>query len=718
MKNIKHLCFILIGLLTVAFISCKGSATGSFTGSDKKPLTISITSNENIKLFDTSRKANRTIVADAFTTGDGLVFYLWGTAQSDQTLAPKVVDVTPDKIGPEGSQTDDPYNGKVILDIDCYNWELTLAACPPPADPSNFTPLTDPDDIMDEAVLVGYGNVDMLFTNNIKFTLSPKGLHKTGKVNLTLQLEEIDDDNDNQTADVPWPIPDGYTATAYIYNIVTGEPVKSHSNEDLFIKYFNDADSDTVDDTLETRTAFEGGASFNANNKEIDPGTYSFQVEFTKKGELRKYVWNDTLIILPGTEVQKTIIIPNLVGTKPEAPSAFNVSFNDNEETEFKNHYSVHFTWTQTNVVNETNFALELVELKGDEDIATTITNADDFDAIWNDATKYNNKYTFDYLHNVKLVNNGMFYKSGSLFANSTSLDIYLELGKRYIARLYSENNAGYSDDAVYITTITPPANVLAESGTLSTINRYRVKYYNQGGKWNTGGAKTSDTDTLPKIYYWSQTNNNKPYTVLNPVKQAGTGLGTTALPYLYNGAADWIYWVTNLSTGEKYPDDTGSTYSPDPYSDYKNLDLYAMFSREAYVNFYKDTDYDIVDTVADYVAGFGITAANLSSVNTNVASKTTLGYNKETNPEATTTVTVTLPSTTTWNYDSISLSISYGGYVFYNGEITDVAAVGTANTFTFKLKQLPSGLIYNCKVEAQHAMTTVSYPFTIYLTD
>ena len=142
------------------------------------------------------------------------------------------------------------------------------------------------------------------------------------------------------------------------------------------------------------------------------------------------------------------------------------------------------------------------------------------------------------------------------------------------------------------------------------------------------------------------------------------------------------------------------------------------MFSREADVTFYKDTDYDIVDTVADYVAGFGITAANLSSVNTNVASKTTLGYNKETNPEATTTVTVTLPSTTTWNYDSISLSISYGGYVFYNGEITDVAAVGTANTFTFKLKQLPSGLIYNCKVEAQHAMTTVSYPFTIYLTD
>ena len=508
-----------------------------------------------------------------------------------------------------------------------------------------------------------------------------------------------------------------YTATAYIYNIVTGEPVKSTANEDLFIKYFDDAEGNTVDDTVETRTAFAGGASFNANNKEIAPGTYSFQVEFTKKGELRKYVWNDTLIILPGTTVTKTITIPNLVGTKPEAPSAFNVSFNSNEEADFKNHYSVHFTWTQTNVVNETNFALELVELKGDDVIAAPITDADDFDAIWNDPTAYNNKYTFDYLNNVKTAYQGMFYKSGSLFANSTSLDIYLELGKRYIARLYSENNAGYSDDAVYIQTITPPENVAAVSGTLSTINRYRVKYYNQGGKWNTGGSKESDTDTLPKIYYWSQTNNEKPYTVLNPVK-GDNGLGSTSAPYLYNSAADWIYWVTNLSTGEKYPDDTGSTYSPDPYSDYKNLDLYAIFSREAYVNFYKDTDYDIIDTVADYVAGFGITAANLSSVNTNVASKATLGYNKENNPNATTTVTVTLPSGTTWNYDSINLTISYAGYVFYNGEITDVAAVGSPNTFTFKLNQLPSGLIYNCKVEAQHSMTTVSYPFTIYLTD
>ena len=178
MKNIKRVCFILIVLLTVAFISCKGSATGSFTGSDKTPLTISITSNENIKLFNTTQNASRTIVADAFTTGSGLTFYLWGTAQTGQPLNPKEVTVTPDKI----SETEnDPYNGKVILDIDSYNWELTLAAC-------KTAGLTTEQAILEDAVLIGYGNVDMNFTNNINFTLSPKGLAKTGTVDLDMVL--------------------------------------------------------------------------------------------------------------------------------------------------------------------------------------------------------------------------------------------------------------------------------------------------------------------------------------------------------------------------------------------------------------------------------------------------------------------------------------------------------------------------------------------------
>ena len=227
------------------------------------------------------------------------------------------------------------------------------------------------------------------------------------------------------------------------------------------------------------------------------------------------------------------------------------------------------------------------------------------------------------------------------------------------------------------------------------------------------------------KIHYWSQTSNSKTYAVLNPVSSGEHAtthdkIGTTAAPYLYRGPADWIYWVTNLSTGNKYPTDDGTTYTPDAYADYKNLDLYAIYSREGDVTIYNDIDYDIVDDTKDYVAGFGKTAAELSSLATTTISKATLGYDKQTNPTATTTVTVTLPTgegQPEWVYDKVSFKMTYSDVVFFT-ETQVGEARGTANTFTILLKNLPSGYIYNCLVKAQYNKTTVSYPFTIYLTD
>ena len=178
MKNLKKWTLLFISLFIVTMTACKQSTSGSFTGSDKQPLNITIAQNESIKFEKTSRSA-RTIVAEPFSAKTDLTFYLWGKAQSGQELAPKTVTVT----------SDDGIVGKVILDIDCYNWSLTLAACdstelPTPAN----TTLTE-SEVLEKAVLIGYGNVDMMFTNQIKFTLTPKGLSKTGKVNLTLKLE-------------------------------------------------------------------------------------------------------------------------------------------------------------------------------------------------------------------------------------------------------------------------------------------------------------------------------------------------------------------------------------------------------------------------------------------------------------------------------------------------------------------------------------------------
>ena len=733
MKNLKKWTLLFISLFIVTMTACKQSTSGSFTGSDKQPLNITIAQNESIKFEKTSRSA-RTIVAEPFSAKTDLTFYLWGKAQSGQELAPKTVTVT----------SDDGIVGKVILDIDCYNWSLTLAACdstelPTPAN----TTLTE-SEVLEKAVLIGYGNVDMMFTNQIKFTLTPKGLSKTGKVNLTLKLESGTN------------IPAGYTATAYIYDITTGDEIMSADAvpEDLFQILNNNELLNTT------------GASFTANNNDINPGTYRFQIEFVKANENRKYVWNDTIIILPGKTVTQTITIPNLVGEVPAAPSSFKIQFNkyvnklgvltdEAEEATYPGKYVAHFTWDGSAVTTEMNFAMEIAEVADDYAVPADFvsdnaeTNKSNFDAIFGDPDdpedgNINYKESFNYLNDIRA--NTRFYKGGSLFANSEYVDVYLELGKRYVARLYSENNAGYSPTAAYLEIDTTTSenwqhglSAAEEGNKLNTINRYRVKYVTQGGKWNEGSPKGSEPagSTKDKIVYWSQSNNN--YAVLNPTKDENTGLGASGSPYLYNGPADWIYWIKELTTGTKYPGGTGSTYTPQAYTDFKNLTLYAAYSREGDVEIYDDITYDILQA---WVNAFGI-EGTVNKASTNNVSKATI--TTPANPGdpllTTTTVSVSVPATKVnpdydseiaasdpdytvpatipfgWKYDKVAFSITYAGRTYFDDE--QVGAVGgAANEFEIALGNLPTGYVYNCLITAQYQMTTVSYPFTIYLTD
>ena len=716
MKNLKKCTLLFISLLIVTMTACKPTATGTFIGSDKQPLNITIAQNEMIK-FEKTNSGARTIVAEPFAT-TGLKFYLWGKAQSNQTLNPKEVTVT----------SDDGIVGKVILDIDCYNWSLTLAACASDDLPGENPSISD---VLAKAVLIGYGNVDMMFTNQIKFTLTPKGLSKTGGVDLTLKLE------------AGTTIPAGYVATAYIYDITTGDEIKSA-----------DTTPASLSQVIATGTDANGllhadGAPYTANDKQINPGTYRFQIEFVKADENRKYVWNDTLIILPGKTVEQTITIPNLVGTVPDAPEHFKVQFNkymdtsgendvlrdEAEEKTYPGFYVAHFTWDGTGVKTEMNFAMQIAEVADSFTVTEAVDDATKFEAIFGDTeeadpdlTKANAKYVFNYLKDIRA--NTRFYKGGSLFANSEYVDVYLELGKRYVARLYSENNAGYSPTAAYLEIDTSTDDGwesgltdAEEDNVLNTINRYRVKYVIQGGKWNTGEAHGAETgaNLKDKIVYWSQSNVD--YDVLNPISsgthsETNDKIGSAAAPYLYNGPAEWIYWIKELTTGLKYPDDTVSPYAPQDYEGFKNLTLYAAYSREGDIEIYNDISYDILQA---WVNAFGMTA----TVNKNATNKVSKGTAPATPAEGvtylsgatTTTVTVTLPEANTWKYDKVAFSINYAGRTYFDEEQVG-AAPNVANTFSIALGNLPTGYVYNCLITAQYQMTTVSYPFTIYLTD
>ena len=360
-------------------------------------------------------------------------------------------------------------------------------------------------------------------------------------------------------------------------------------------------------------------------------------------------------------------------------------------------------------VKTEMNFAMQLAEIADGITIAADATPEEVFDAVWDVANQTNAQYEFNYLNDIRA--NTRFYKGGSLFANNEYVDLYLELGKRYIARLYSENNAGYSNDAAYITIINP----IEASATLNTINRFRVKYYTQGGIWNEGenhGAEPA-TSSLDKIVYWSQS--DQVYEVLNPVYSTitdGVKFGAVDAPYLYQGPADWIYWITDLAAGTKYPDEDSDPYTPDDYAGFKNLDLYASYSREGDIEIYNDKTYDILQA---WVNAFGITGT-VSKTATNAVSE-----HDNLADASSTTVTVIVPAAPTvagdWKYDKVSFKISYAGRTYFNQEQVG-AARGIANTFTIPLGNLPTGYVYNCLITARYQMTTVSYPFTVYLTD
>ena len=157
------------------------------------------------------------------------------------------------------------------------------------------------------------------------------------------------------------------------------------------------------------------------------------------------------------------------------------------------------------------------------------------------------------------------------------------------------------------------------------------------------------------------------------------------------------------------YNQQTGA-YTPEDYTGYKNLNLYAGYSRQAGIEI---IDYNYYDIVPEYVSGFGFTAGNIDK-------ESTMIFNVGT--ATTTTVSLTLPTGTgtnppTWTYDNVSLQITYSGVIFFDEEATG-AQRGAGNTFNINLATLPHGYRYDCFLEAQYNMITVSYPFTIDLRD
>lgn len=653
-KKIFRNCIGALALL-LGLAGCQNSLEGDSVSGEGieglRTLTVEI-KNYSEFVEESSVQANmfapaRSIMPDAFKTSDTLSYYLYGKASNGEEKEWTSVTVE---------------NGKFTLDVEPYNWNLTLAVTADAA-----TKITEADDlaaVKGKAVLIGYAAVDLTrHANSASFTLKPDGLTTPGKVKLTTSLEGS------------WTIPDNIESVRLgIYNFTKGTVVN-----------YSD-DSSTVVTVTKSAGTIAFPSTFGDDQKNIAPGTYTFKVEFLNAKDECEAEWSDSLVILPGKTNKTAVSVPNVTGTAPAAATAFTASYVDGTEDSTPGFYDVKFEWDGTACVNERNFEIDLLEVTG-----STVAAIPTDDTTWDSAVTDSGKTAVTY--GSKVISDP-FYVEGSLLANNTSLTMKLPLGKAYVARIRAVNRAGSSDNA-YVTVGTGKGTGTVFEGTF--INLFRIRYNLQGGTYTPA---TGTAQTTPIVDYASK---EIAYRVPDTSDAATTNT-------LVKNSLSWTKWKKADNT---YVDTTATP----KYSGPANIDLYACYTTDADVDIFDAADYKLdaswITVGKNNVALTGTDPSYTVSVSKAAA--------LETNGDLTWRITVAdsgaEPITTGFAYDSVKIEVSSLGMHHYTQTQADVA-VGTPATFTQTGAKLLESGTYNVMITATEGTTTVTLPVVLTITD
>lgn len=667
-KKIFRNCIGALALL-LGLAGCQNSLEGdSVSGGGIEGLRTLTVEIKNYSEFveEISVQANRfafarSIMPDAFKTSDTLSYYLYGKASNGEEKEWTSVTVK---------------NGKFTLDVEPYNWNLTLAVTADAA-----TTITEADkltDVKGKAVLIGYASVDLTRqANSASFTLKPDGLTTPGHVGLKTSLEG-------------WTIPDSIDSVRLgIYNLTTGEA----------ISYTTDK-STTVTEVTDSGSGIAFPTSFGDSTKDLAPGTYTFKVEFLDADDNCQAEWSDSIVILPGKTNDKTVAVPNVIGEKPAAATDFTASYVSGTEDSTDGFYDVKFEWNGDACKNERNFEIDLLDVTG-----STVAAIPTKDEEWNTAVTAVKAVTDPdkeaVTYNAAVIED-KHYIAGSLLANNTSLTMKLPLGKAYVARIRAVNRAGSSKNT-YVkvgagteTEIETGTETETKTKTKTTafaegklINLFRIRYNLQGGTYTPDGETAQ---TAPIVDYASA---EKAYFV-------------PATNTLVKNNIAWTKWKkadnTYVGTTEKY-------------SGPANIDLYACYTTDATV--------DIFDAAAYKLDATWITVGEGSATLTGTESCTlTLSKATALNTDGALIWTVnvadkgeTSPITGKFAYDSVTIKVSAFGNTYYTQTQANVA-VEKAATFTQTGAKLLESGTYNVMITATEGTTTVTLPVVLTITD
>lgn len=660
-KKIFRNCIGALALL-LGLAGCQNSLEGDSVSGEGieglRTLTVEI-KNYSEFVEESSVQANmfapaRSIMPDAFKTSDTLSYYLYGKASNGEEKEWTSVTVE---------------NGKFTLDVEPYNWNLTLAVTADAA-----TTIAPPDEltvVKGKAVLIGYAAVDLTRqANSASFTLKPDGLTTSGHVGLKTSLEG------------PWTIPDSITTVKLgIYNLTNGKEVK-----------YSDDNTTVVTVTKSAGTTIAFPSTFGDSSKDLAPGTYTFKVEFLDAKNECEAEWSDSIVILPGKTNDKPVAVPNVIGAKPAAATDFTASYVDGTKDITPGFYDVKFEWNEDACKNERSFEIDLLDVTG-----STVDAMPDSDEKWDAAVKAvkgvkgvpetdpDKKVVTTY---DAAVIEDQLYTEGSLLANNTSLTMKLPLGKAYVARIRAVNRAGSSDNA-YVTVGTGKGTEKVFEGTF--INLFRIRYNLQGGTYTPDGETAQ---TAPIVDYASK---ETAYRVPD------------ATNTLVKNNISWTKWKKADNT---YVDTT------EKYSGPANIDLYACYTTDADVNIFDAADYKLA------AAWIKVGKANTELTGTDPSYTVTVSKATalETNGDLTWTITVADKGkdsqiTGTFAYDSVKIEVSAFGNTYYTQTQADVA-VGTPATFTQTGAKLLESGTYNVMITATEGTTTVTLPVVLTITD
>lgn len=653
-KKIFRNCIGALALL-LGLAGCQNSLEGDSVSGDGieglRTLTVEI-KNYSEFVEESSVQANmfapaRSIMPDAFKTSDTLSYYLYGKASNGETKEWTEVTVT---------------GGKFTLDVEPYNWNLTLAVT---ADATTTIEGADKlSDVKGKAVLIGYAAVDLTrHANSASFTLKPDGLTTPGKVKLTTSLEGS------------WTIPDNIESVRLgIYNFTKGTVVN-----------YSD-DSSTVVTATKSAGTIAFPSTFGDSSKDLAPGTYTFKVEFLNAKAECEAEWSDSLVILPGKTNSTAVAVPNVLGTAPAAATAFTASYVAGTEDSTPGFYDVKFEWDGTACTNERYFEIDLLDVTG-----STVAAIPTDETTWESAVTDSGNTAVTY---GAAVIEDQLYTEGSLLANNKWLTMKLELGKAYVARIRAVNRAGSSANT-YVTVGAGNGTGTVFGGTF--INLFRIRYNLQGGTYT---PETGSAQTTPIVRYAST---ETAYLVPDTSEAATTNI-------LVKNSLSWTKWQ---DSGKK---DIDVAATPN-YSGPANIDLYACYTTDADVNIFNAADYKLdaswITVGKNNVALTGTDPSYTVSVSKAAA--------LETNGDLTWRITVAdsgaEPITTGFAYDSVKIEVSSPGMHHYTQTQADVA-VGTPATFTQTGAKLLESGTYNVMITATEGTTTVTLPVVLTITD